>query len=367
MSSPNEGPPKKRRKGAAKEAGGVVLPGAQAKQTKQGAGAAAMSEKELDAKFLEFCSEARTQQEIQAGLGIDNKAMMDAVNRLQTQNRLSLLTKGEKLVFQAKSIDSMQTEAKMGTAQERLIYQHIKAADTKGIRARDLRGRTGLEKTTFSRLLRKMESRKLIKKVSSIATPKQPVYMLAELTPHKSLTGGVFYTSNEFDRAFSEMLNKIAVKFANDRVKKAEEEHVGHPLTMLEESCFHSRDLLEHINSTGLSNEPLTESDLSQILATLVWDAKLSIVEQTSTKSGKDKDGGAKGEDDAQAADDGIGNYKYKARRVPAISLPVPGTVRHSASVTGMLSVPCGKCPVFDKCHVGSRISPATCIYLNNW
>ena len=49
---------------------------------------------------------------------------------------------------------------------------------------------------------------------------------------------------------------------------------------MLEESCFKAGELLEYVNNDGLSNEPLAESDLGQILATLVWDDKLTIIEQ---------------------------------------------------------------------------------------
>ena len=47
-------------------------------------------------------------------------------------------------------------------------------------------------------------------------------------------------------------------------------------------------------------------------------------------------------------------NFKYKARRLPNV-------------INGSLSTPCGLCPVFEKCHVGSRISPETCVYLTNW
>jgi len=40
---------------------------------------------------------------------------------------------------------------------------------------------------------------------------------------------------------------------------------------------------------------------------------------------------------------------------------------RISLPFTGLTSVPCGTCPVFDMCSDGGDINPKTCKYLSDW
>ncbi len=149
-----------------------------------------------------------------------------------------------------------------GRYEERLIYQQIEDAKNRGIWIKNLREQTGLEQLVRSRcelishrlpaeyprehwlrrcsitarvhsspvsprkcraeqvikrLLRKMETKKLIKKVPSVTAPKKPMYMLFDAVPDVSLTGGAWYTGSEFDREFIEQLSAYGVcsRFAN--------------------------------------------------------------------------------------------------------------------------------------------------------
>jgi hypothetical protein len=43
------------------------------------------------------------------------------------------------------------------------------------------------------------------------------------------------------------------------------------------------------------------------------------------------------------------------------------GAGQPTDATSPLTSVPCGVCPVFDRCHDGGVISPATCVYFQKW
>lgn len=51
---------------------------------------------------------------------------------------------------------------------ERIVFQCIKAADNKGIWTKDLKTRSNLHQTVITKVLRTLESRKIIKAVKSV-------------------------------------------------------------------------------------------------------------------------------------------------------------------------------------------------------
>eukprot|EP00976_Prorocentrum_cordatum_P114481 1195854-Prorocentrum_minimum.AAC.7 len=65
----------------------------------------------------------------------------------------------------------------------------------------------------MSKVLKTLEMRKLIKAVKSVASKNRKVYMLYELEPSKELTGGAWYTEQEFDAEFIQVLRDHCLKF----------------------------------------------------------------------------------------------------------------------------------------------------------
>ena len=60
------------------------------------------------------------------------------------------------------------SKIKGGDAQERLVYQIIEEANNKGIWTRDIRLRSNLPLNQLNKILKNLESRKLIKAVKSV-------------------------------------------------------------------------------------------------------------------------------------------------------------------------------------------------------
>ncbi len=93
----------------------------------------------------------------------------------------------------------------MGSTEEMLVYQKIEQVGNKGIWAQPLRKATGLDKTLFNKTIRKLESKKLIKSVTSVSVrPRfwqphiQQLFLVALLAP---------WTSIMRERAGSKALN----------------------------------------------------------------------------------------------------------------------------------------------------------------
>ena len=83
---------------------------------------------------------------------------------------------------------------------------------------RDIRIKSNLVQTQLMRILRSLESRKLIKSVKSVQATKRKVYMLYELTPDESVTGGAWYSDQDFESEFVEVLNQHCLKFLKQKV-----------------------------------------------------------------------------------------------------------------------------------------------------
>lgn len=103
--------------------------------------------------------------------------------------------------------------------EERLVYQIIEDAGNKGIWIRDIRIKSNLPQQQTVKTLKTLESKKLIKSVKSVQQGlKKKVYMLAELTPDESVTGGAWYSDQDFESEFVEVLNQQCLKYLQQKV-----------------------------------------------------------------------------------------------------------------------------------------------------
>lgn len=103
--------------------------------------------------------------------------------------------------------------------EERLVYQMIEDAGNKGIWIRELRIKSNLMQAQLTRTLKTLESKKLIKSVKSVQAAKRRLYMLYDLTPDESITGGAWYSDQDFESEFVEVLNQHCLRFLQQKVR----------------------------------------------------------------------------------------------------------------------------------------------------
>ncbi|XP_073484271.1 DNA-directed RNA polymerase III subunit RPC6 [Lithobates pipiens] len=293
-------------------------------------------------RIIELCQQfphGITDQVIQNEMPhIEAKQRAMAINRLLSVGQLDLLRSGTGLLYRLKDT---QTAGKMKGSdnQEKLVYQIIEDAGNKGIWSRDIRYKSNLPLTEINKILKNMESKKLIKAVKSVAASKKKVYMLYNVQPDRSVTGGAWYSDQDFESEFVEVLNQQCFKFLQTKAEAARDSKQN-PMIQRNSSFASSHEVWKYICELGISKVELSMEDIETILNTLIYDGK---VEMTIIAAKE----GTVGSVDGQ-----LKLY----RGVNPIIQPA-----------GLVRTPCGLCPVFDDCQEGGDISPSNCIYMSEW
>ncbi|XP_010809543.1 PREDICTED: DNA-directed RNA polymerase III subunit RPC6 isoform X2 [Bison bison bison] len=261
---------------------------------------------EIENRIIELCHQfphGITDQVIQNEMPhIEAQQRAVAINRLLSMGQLDLLRSNTGLLYRIK--DSQNAGKMKGSDnQEKLVYQIIEDAGNKGIWSRDIRYKSNLPLTEINKILKNLESKKLIKAVKSVAASKKKVYMLYNLQPDRSVTGGAWYSDQDFESEFVEVLNQQCFKFLQTKVE-------------------------------------LSMEDIETILNTLIYDGKVEMT-IIAAKEGT------------------VGSVDGHMKLYRAVSPIIPPT--------GLVRAPCGLCPVFDDCHEGGEISPSNCIYMTEW
>lgn len=223
--------------------------------------------------------------------------------------------------------------------QEKLVYQIIEDAGNKGIWSRDIRYKSNLPLTEINKILKNLESKKLIKAVKSVAASKKKVYMLYNLQPDRSVTGGAWYSDQDFESEFVEVLNQQCFKFLQSKAETARESKQN-PMIQRNSSFASSHEVWKYICELGISKVELSMEDIETILNTLIYDGKVEMT-IIAAKEGT------------------VGSVDGHMKLYRAVSPIIPPT--------GLVRSPCGLCPVFDDCHEGGEISPSNCIYMTEW
>lgn len=133
------------------------------------------------------------------------------------------------------------------------VYQVIEKAGNMGIWTRDIKNQTKIQPTVVTRILKALESRRLVKPIKSVTAKTKKLYLLYNLEPSKELTGGVWYSDMEFDHEFISELRGVLIQ----HIRK-------HPMT--------AAKLLEVMQRMEISKVTLEIADITQLLNTLVYD-----------------------------------------------------------------------------------------------
>ncbi|KAK7105095.1 DNA-directed RNA polymerase III subunit RPC6-like [Littorina saxatilis] len=273
--------------------------------------------------------------------------LSDSVQRVTALN--NLLKTGRITVFQKKGTSDqpvllyrLKDEAttagpvKGADHQEKLVYQIISEAGNKGVWIREIRMRSNLGVPQLNKLVKNMESKKLIKAVKSVAAAKKKVYMLFDLEPDSTITGGAWYNDNKFDHEFADVLNQQCLRYLESKSASAKERHTD-PLAQQNGALATADEVHRHITELGISTIKLTVNDIKDVLNTLIYDGKIKEITRVAA---------------AGSTEEGQKLYRLLKPLIPT---------------TGLMRVPCGVCPVIDQCQDEGAISPATCVYLKDW
>ena len=118
-------------------------------------------------------------------------------------------------------LSSPSSKTKGFEKEERLVYQIIEDSGNKGIWIREIRIKSNLPQQQIVKTLKTLESKKLIKSVKSVQQGlKKKVYMLADLAPDESVTGGAWYSDQDFESEFVEVLNQQCLKYLQHKVSE---------------------------------------------------------------------------------------------------------------------------------------------------
>lgn len=254
---------------------------------------------------------------------------VSAVNRLIQQEMLDILKKGEALIYRLKDPAKKSSAPSDLDSEERIIFSIIQEGGNTGIWIRDIRVKSNLIMTQLNKILKNLENKKLIKAVKSVNASKKKVYMLFNLEPDRSVTGGAWYQDSDFEAEFVDVLNQQCLRFLQKRRESSKTMKEG-PITVQMKTLCTVSEVHKFISELGISKIKLDEEDLETILKTVVFDGKAQRVLQID------------------------GTYLYKA--VDSLLPP-----------EGLVQTPCGICPVMSNCSDAGSITPKTCAYMTEW
>ncbi|KAG7202576.1 hypothetical protein KM043_009772 [Ampulex compressa] len=250
------------------------------------------------------------------------------INKLLSQGYFDLFKQGGSLLYRLKDPTKAKV-AKGADNEEKIVYTIIEEAGNKGIWIRDIRFKSNLMPTQLNKILKSLETKKFIKAVKSVAASKKKVYMLYNLEPDRSVTGGAWYQDQDFEAEFVDILNQQCYRFLEQKREDTNACRNG-PITARNITFASSKEVWKFISDLGISKVKLSVEDLEMILNTLVYDGK---VERTLAEDG---------------------NHLYRAVQ-PLLSSP------------GLIKAPCGVCPVRKNCCNIGDVTPKKCHYITEW
>ena len=143
---------------------------------------------------------------------VDNKTRADAINRLLVEDKIDLMKTSDGLLYKNKN--PSRASSISGDQEEKVVFKIVESSGSLGTWIRDIRAKSNLGQTQLNKVLKCLESRRLIKAVKSVNATKKKVYMLYNLEPDRSVTGGAWYSDHDFESEFVEVLNQQCYRFS---------------------------------------------------------------------------------------------------------------------------------------------------------
>lgn len=252
---------------------------------------------------------------------VDLNVRAQAINALLQKRQLQVFKQGDFIVYKQQTKEE-SVRFKGLSSEDMLIYQAIKNAGNMGIWTKDMKRETNLQQPQVNKALKNLEARGLIKGVKCVSNQAKKVYMLAELTPSKDITGGAWYTGQNFDTEFTNIVKQQCLHF------------------VLQQGVATIESVADFVRKSGMSKVELKVEELKQILDMLVLDGDVEEVISTGT-----------------------GDFAA----IPINKLCYRGSQARIQESSAFTNIPCGVCPVLRECTDDGLISPKTCIYYKKW
>lgn len=172
------------------------------------------------------------------------------INNLLSQGYFDLFKQRGSLVYRLKDPTKV---AKGADNEEKIVYKIIEEAGNKGIWIRDIRQKSNfISETQLKKTLKSLETKKFIKEVKSVAASKKKVYMLYNLEPDESISGGAWYGQDQdFESEFVDVLNQQCYRFLEQKRDKMK--NICDPLAARNATFASSKEVLKFISDLGIS------------------------------------------------------------------------------------------------------------------
>ncbi|GLB33584.1 putative RNA polymerase Rpc34 subunit [Lyophyllum shimeji] len=198
------------------------------------------------------------------------------------------------------------TATKDLTGEESLVLGHIKASKTEGIWTKHLKAKTNLHQTIIDRALKTLTQKRLIKRVPSVQHPTRKIYMLEGLEPSVALTGGPWYTDNEFDTEFIQHLSDACLKFIRDITFPKRPEGALYALSNQPEYPT-AQQIRNSLRKARLTETELSVEHVEMLLNVLILDGEIERLPSFGPSMWKTSIGGGEEEEEER--------YRKKRKR----------------------------------------------------
>ncbi|EFX74838.1 hypothetical protein DAPPUDRAFT_56706 [Daphnia pulex] len=265
---------------------------------------------------------------------LDIQIRVDVINDLLTKKKMKLFqAPGTNELFWGLNEQPVSIKLKEVDKEENVVMRIIEEAGNKGILNKDIRDQSGLNLTTINKILKALEGKNLIKSVLSISVAKIKVYMLFDLQPDRSVTGGSWYTDGEFESELVDIVNQQCYRMLQQKAEAAKLKAMDGPLIVRNASFLSSKEICQMISDMNIVKFNLTVEEIEAILETLVYDGKIEM---------------------RMVSD---GDERIKTYRIVETLLSSAAIVR----------IPCGVCPVIKICGTAGEVQPKNCVYYDQW
>jgi len=258
---------------------------------------------------------------------VDPKARAMVINKLLMAEKIDLFNGKDGLLYRKREPSRAGSIA--GDQEEKVVFKIIEGAGNIGVWIRDIRAKSNLGQTQLNKVLKSLETKNLIKSVKSVNASKKKVYMLFNLQPDQSVTGGAWYSENDFESEFVEVLNQQCYRMLYQRLESAQANHSS-PLAVKTASMATVGEVAKFVSDLGISKVSLKEADIEKILRTVVYDGKAEKCESLDGKT------------------------LYRA-------------IKPLFPSAGISRCPCGVCPLIKKCGDVGDVTPLKCHYFKDW
>lgn len=250
---------------------------------------------------------------------VDPKARAMMINKLLMAEKIDLFNGKDGLLYRKREPSKAGSIA--GDQEEKVVFKIIEGAGNVGVWIRDIRAKSNLGQTQLNKVLKNLEMKNLIKSVKSVNASKKKVYMLFNLQPDQSVTGGAWYgPDNNFESEFVEVMNQQCYRMLYQKLESAQAQH-NNPMAVKTASMVTLGEVVKAVSDLGISKVSLNEVEIEKILKTVVYDGKAEKCESLDGKT------------------------LYRA-------------VKPLFPSAGISRCPCGVCPLIQKCGDVGDVTP---------